>query len=370
MIDLRSDTVTKPSLEMRQVMARAEVGDDCYGDDPTVNALEEEVAGILGKEAAVYMPTGTMTNQVAIRTHTEPGDAILFDQHAHIYQLQCGAPFALSGVHPRLLNGVRGVFTADDVTANVPLGHPFFPKAWAPPSKLLCVENTHNLGCGKIWPLEQLNAVTERAASLGLKRHLDGARLWHASAATGIPEATYAAPFDSVSVCFSKGLGAPMGSALAGSRAFIDRARRFKGQFGGAFRQAGIVAAGALYALQNNRARLAEDHANARLFAEGIARIPGVIFDPTTVETNIVRFRVTVTNPGALAMRAHARGVYFLSTGSEVLRACMHLDVSRAQVLEALEVLRSEMATAMDLPQSDSRAEPELQEAVADRIAS
>jgi threonine aldolase len=370
MIDLRSDTVTKPSLEMRQVMASAEVGDDCYGDDPTVNALEEEVAGILGKEAAVFMPTGTMTNQVAIRTHTEPGDAILFDQHAHIYQLQCGAPFALSGVHPRLLNGVRGVFTADDVTANVPLGHPFFPKAWAPPSKLLCVENTHNLGCGKIWPLEQLNAVTDRAASLGLKRHLDGARLWHASVATGISEASYAAAFDSVSVCFSKGLGAPMGSALVGSRAFIDRARRFKGQFGGAFRQAGIVAAGALYALQNNRPRLAEDHANAKLFAEGIARIPGVIFDPTTVETNIVRFRVTVTNPGALAMRAHQRGVYFLSTGSEVLRACMHLDVSRAQVLEALEVLRSEMAAAMDPPRSGSQAVPERKAAVADRLAS
>jgi threonine aldolase len=358
MIDLRSDTVTKPGVEMRQAMANAEVGDDCYGDDPTANKLEEEVAGILGKEAAVYMPTGTMTNQVAIRAHTEPGDAILFDQHAHIYQLQCGAPFALSGVHPRLLPGVRGIFTPEDVAANVPLGHPFFPKAWAPPSKLLCVENTHNLGCGKIWPLKQLNAVTDRATSLGLKLHLDGARLWHASIATGIPEATYAAAFDSVSVCFSKGLGAPMGSALAGSRVFVDRARRFKGQFGGAFRQAGIVAAGALYALRHNRARLAEDHANARLFADGIAQIPGILFDPTTVETNIVRFRVAVPDPGALALRVKERGVHLLSTGGEVLRACLHINISRAQVHEALEVMRSEMAEAMGA-RASARVAPE-----------
>jgi threonine aldolase len=361
-IDLRSDTVTKPTQEMRQVMASAEVGDDCYGDDPTVNALEEEVAALLGKESAVYMPTGTMTNQVAIRAHTEPGDAILFDQHAHIYQLQCGAPFALSGVHPRLLPGVRGVFTADDVTAAVPLGHPFFPKAWAPPSKLLCVENTHNLGCGKVWPLEQLDAVTFRARSLGLKLHLDGARLWHASVATGIPEARYAAAFDSVSVCFSKGLGAPMGSALAGSRAFIDRARRFKGQFGGAFRQAGIVAAGALYALRNHRMRLAEDHANARLFADGIADIPGVVFDPSTVETNIVRFQVIVPDPGALALKLQSQGLHLLCTGSNVLRAVPNLNVTSAQILEAVELLKAGVAEALD-GRASRAAEPALADA-------
>jgi threonine aldolase len=340
MIDLRSDTCSQPTPEMREAIARAPVGDDVYGDDPTVNELEAEVAALLGTEDAVYVPTGTMSNQVAVRAHTEPGDAVLLDQSAHVYMNEAGGMAALSGVLPKLLPGVRGVFTPDDVRAALGVPSRFSVATISAPAKLLCLENTHNAGGGKIWSLEQMKSVTDVARERGLRTHLDGARLWHASAATGIPEKTYAQFFDSVSVCFSKGLGAPVGSALCGSRDFIKRARRFKQQFGGGFRQAGIIAAGALHAVRHHRARLVEDHAHAQLLAKGIADCPGIEIDPAAVETNIVRFRVKHLPAGEFAERAFAKGLRVLPAGADGIRAIPYLNITREQILEAVKIIR------------------------------
>ncbi|CAM2157544.1 GntG family PLP-dependent aldolase [Paraburkholderia sp. SIMBA_009] len=339
MIDLRSDTCSQPTKAMRDAIANAPVGDDVYGDDPTVKALEREVAELLGKEDAVYMVTGTMTNQVAIRAHTEPGDAVLFDQNAHVYILEGGAPAAFSGVLPRLLPGVRGVFTPEDVSNALGVSHRFFPNTIPAPVKLLCLENTHNIGGGKVWPIERLQAVCELGRQRGLALHLDGARLWHATAATGIPEREYARHFDSVSVCFSKGLGAPVGSALAGSRDFIARARRFKQQIGGGFRQAGIIAAGALHALRNHRERLQEDHEHARMLANGIAGLPGISLDVSAIETNIVRFGVSSLPAGTFVERLYDKGLYVLPSGADGVRAIPYLNITRQQVQEAIDII-------------------------------
>ncbi|WP_246182240.1 threonine aldolase family protein [Pandoraea capi] len=320
-------------------MASAVVGDDVYSDDPTVKQLEREVAALLGKEDAVYMVTGTMTNQVGIRAHTEPGDAVLFDQNAHVYILEGGAPAAFSGVLPRLLPGNRGVFSPDDVANALGVSHRFFPSTIPAPVKLLCLENTHNIGGGKIWPYEQLVSVCEMARSRGIALHLDGARLWHATAATGIPEAEYAKHFDSVSVCFSKGLGAPVGSALAGSKDFVARARRFKQQIGGGFRQAGIIAAGALFALRHNRDRLQEDHEHAKLLAHRIANLPGIVLDVATVETNIVRFGVTSLPAGQFVEKLYEKGLHVLPSGPDGVRAIPYLNISRKQILEAIDII-------------------------------
>ena len=338
MIDLRSDTITRPTPAMRQAMATAEVGDDVLGDDPTVIALEERTAAILGKEAAVYMPSGTMTNQVAIRTHTESGDEIVLDANAHVYYYEAGAPAALSGVMVRLIDCPRGIFTAADLTRVLRPRNVHHPR-----TRLVCLENTHNRGGGAVWPIEQIAAVAAVAAEAGLKMHLDGARLWNASIASGLSESAYAKHFDSVSVCFSKGLGAPVGSALAGSAVFIERARRFRKMFGGGMRQAGIIAAGALYALENNRARLAEDHANAKAFAAGIASVPGIELDLATVETNIVVFRVTTMPAALLVEKLKARDVLVLPTGADTVRAVMSMEVNRGQVDQAF----AEIAQAM-----------------------
>lgn len=340
MIDLRSDTCSRPTLDMRAAMANAEVGDDVYGDDPTVKALEVAVARLLGKEAAVYMPTGTMTNQVALRVHTESSDAVLFDQNAHVYLLEGGAPAAFSGILPRLLPGVRGIFTPADVLSALGQPHPFFPPTILPPVRLLCVENTHNLGGGSVWPVSAIDGVAQAARNAGLALHLDGARLWHATVASGVSEARYAAPFDTVSVCFSKALGAPVGSCLVGSAALMARARRFKQQIGGGFRQAGIIAAGALHALTHHRSRLHQTHAHARRFAQAVADLPGIHLDPATVETNIVRFNLTTVGAAAFVEEAHRRGVYLLPSGPAAVRAVFYLDLSESDVGDALAILR------------------------------
>ena len=341
MIDLRSDTVTKPTPAMREAMARAEVGDDVFGDDPTVRELEAETAAILGKEAALYTPSGTMANQLAVRCHTQPGDEILVEAQAHVYYYEGGGPAALSGVMCRCLNGQRGVFTAADVEAALrPADHHFAP------TRLICVENTHNRGGGKIWPLEQIQEVAAAARRHDLRLHLDGARLWNASAATGIPERDYAAPFDSISVCFSKGLGAPVGSALAGSRAFIERARRFRKMFGGGMRQVGIIAAGALFALRHHRARLAEDHANAKALAAGVASIRGLEADVAEVETNMVRFRVLTMPAQALVDKLQARGVLVLPVARDTIRAVTNLMVSAEDIREAIATAGEVLAPA------------------------
>jgi threonine aldolase len=336
---------------MRQAMASAEVGDDVYGDDPTVKRLERRTAELLGKDDAVYMPSGTMTNQVAIRTHTEPGDAVLFDQNAHVYLLEGGAPSALSGVLPRLLAGVRGIFTAADIDAAIGLPHPFFPPTVMAPPTLLCIENTHNIGGGSIWPLEAQTAAAAAGRRHRLALHLDGARLWQATAATGIAEAEYARPFDSVSVCFSKALGAPIGSCLAGPRDLIARARRFKQQIGGGFRQAGIIAAGALYALDRHRPRLGETHAMAARFAQGLAQIEEIAIDPATVETNIVRYRLKDISAGAFVDEAQRRGLWMLPSGPDAVRAVFYLDIAPEDVDRALRIIHE---TLRALPRSPS----------------
>jgi len=335
MIDLRSDTVTKPCPAMRKAMAMAEVGDDVFGDDPTVQMLEKQTAGILGKEAAVYMPSGTMTNQVAIRSHTEHGDEILVDSNTHVFFYEAGAPAALSGVSCRLLPGVRGIFSAKDIECVLRPRNIHFPV-----TKLVCIENTHNRGGGSIWPIDRIREIHDTAKANNLKMHLDGARLWNASAASGIPEHEYASYFDSVSVCFSKGLGAPVGSALAGDAPFIERARRFRKQFGGGMRQAGIIAAGALYALEHNRARIAIDHDNARIFAEGIHVVPGIEIDLDTVETNIVILRLTMIPAGEFLQKLKEAGVLLHAAGQDTIRAVTHLDVSRDNVEDAIVIIR------------------------------
>ena len=343
MIDMRSDTVTKPTHEMRNAMANAEVGDDVYSDDPTVNALEKRTAEILGKEDAVYVPTGTMSNQVALRTHTEAGDEVLTDINAHVFLLECAAPGALSGLIVRPLLGQNGIFTASDVIQAIHIPHRFMPDTVLPPTKLLCVENTHNLAGGVIWPIEAVSEVAMAAKKNGLATHLDGARLWHASVATGVSEAEYASYFDSVTVCFSKGLGAPVGSALAGRAGFVKRARRFKQMFGGGFRQAGIIAAGALYALENNRGRLAEDHEKAKVFASGLDEIASIDIDVSLVQTNIIYFRVLTMSAAEFVDKCYDSGLHMIPTGPDRVRAIAHMDLSMGQVEEALSIIKEVM---------------------------
>jgi len=344
MIDLRSDTVTQPTEAMRQAIASAAVGDDVYGDDPTVAALERRTAEVLGKETAVYMPSGTMTNQLAIRAHTESGDTVFTGPGAHIWFGEGGAPSPIAGVIIQPLEGERGVFTGDVLRAALPLGEPYRPARWSGPPTLVCTENTVNAAGGAIWPLDAQTSVIEAAREAGLATHLDGARLWHATAATGTSEAEYARGFDTVSVCFSKGLGAPMGSALAGSMRLVERARRFKQLYGGGFRQAGMMAAGALHALEHHRQRLAEDHRRARVLAEGLADLPGIQIDLGGVQTNIVRFRLTEMSATDLVDRCAEGGVAMLATDRNAMRAIPHLQTTDDDIARVLAVVEAALA--------------------------
>ena len=332
-IDLRSDTITRPTPAMREAMAAAEVGDDMFGEDPTVAKLEARVAELLGKEAAMFAPSGTMVNQLALRAHTEPGDEVILDGNAHIYYYEGGAPAALAGVMCRCLPGVRGTFTAADLEAVLRPTDQHFP-----PTKLVCLENTHNRGGGKIWPQELVREIGTLTRERGIRLHLDGARLWNAAVARGVSERELAAEFDSVAVCFSKGLGAPVGSALCGSGEFIQRARRFRKMFGGGMRQAGIIAAGALHALEHHRERLAEDHANARALADGLSALPGIELDPAAVETNIVIARVTTVPADRLARELDEAGLRVFTTGPDTIRAVTSLAVPAGEIQRALGV--------------------------------
>jgi len=335
-IDLRSDTVTKPSQAMRQAMAEAEVGDDVLGDDPTVLRLQSQVATLLGKEAALYVPSGSMGNQTAIRAQTEPGDEIIAHEESHIYHYEGGAPSGLSGCSLRLLRGNRGRFTADEVRAAIRPSESHFAR-----SRLIVVENTQNRGGGAIWSLTAIKEIGEVAAEHGLRMHLDGARLLNACVATGIEPREYAHHFDTVSICFSKGLGAPVGSAVAGDAATIRRVHRFRKMFGGGMRQAGIIAAGAMYALDHNVERLVEDHINAKRLAMAIGKIPGLSIDAETVDTNIVYFDVDSSRGTAqeFAQALRGEGVWMLATGPQRVRAVTHLDVSATDIDRAIEVL-------------------------------
>ena len=339
MIDLRSDTVTKPTPEMRKVMAEAEVGDDVWGDDPSVKALEEKTAEILGMESAVFMPSGTMTNQVAVRTHTQPGDELLIEQYGHIYGSEAGGAAALSGVSTRLIHGERGMFLKDDLAKMIRT-----PDEHQPLTTLVCVENTCNRGGGTVWPLQQLRSIVDYSHQQKLNIHMDGARLWNAAVASKTSEAEILKGFDSVSVCFSKGLGAPVGSALAGSKEFIRESRRFRKLFGGAMRQSGVLAAAAHYALDHHRDRLAEDHENAQTLAFGLAEIRGIKLNPKNVETNIIFFELENVNASYLAEKLEQQSILVEVVETDLIRVVTNLMVDEKQILIVLESILSEMS--------------------------
>ncbi len=337
MIDLRSDTVTKPSPAMREAMARAEVGDDVLGDDPTVIRLQERAAELFGKEAAVFVPSGTMANLCAIAAQTSPGDEIIAHEESHFYLNESGAFAAVAGCSVRLAPGRRGIFEAAEVDRL------FRPRSiHVPRSRLLVVENSHNRGGGSVWPLSQIETVTDQARALGLWCHLDGARLLNACAATGLEATLYTQHFDTVAMCFSKGLGAPVGSVVAGDGETIERARALRKRFGGAMRQSGIVAAAALYALDHNVERLGKDHRNARAFAAGIGGIEGILTDPDEVETNMVFFDVVpgIGTAPELCRALEGEGVLVLPVNRDRVRTVFHLDVTEADTQEAVAAVR------------------------------
>lgn len=335
MIDLRTDTITQPTAAMRRAMADAVVGDEQKREDPTVIALEERCAELLGQEEAVFVPTATMANQIALRTLTEPGDEVIAEGAAHIFRYELGGPAVHSGLVMTSLETEDGRFTAAQLREVVSAPGDLHMA----PTRLVCVENTHNGGGGRVWPIEQVLEVTAEARKHGLAAHLDGARLPNAEAASGVSASAYGREFDTVSLCLSKGLGCPLGALVAGSRERMGRARRFKHLFGGAMRQAGIVAAGGLYALDHHVERLADDHANARRLAEGLVEA-GMPVELEQVETNFV-----LVDVGALRLRAdeavarlRAEGVLLsFAARKDVLRAVTHLDVTEADVEQAIE---------------------------------
>jgi threonine aldolase len=341
MIDLRSDTVTRPTAAMREAMARAEVGDDIFDEDPTVHALQAEVARVTGKEAALFVTSGTMGNQLAIACQTRPGEEVIVGDGAHPVWYECAAAAALSGVQYAIA-GTGGLFTAEEMEERVKP-----PAYWTPRAALVSVENTHNRAGGRVFPQAEIERIVERARALGMKAHLDGARIWNASVATGRPVADLCAPFDTVSVCFSKGLGAPVGSALCGPRALVVEARRFRKMWGGGMRQSGVLAAAALHALHHHRARLGEDHQNARALADALAGVRGARVDLARVETNIVNIELDeplLAERVATRARAIGEGVAVNATARRRLRALTHLDVTREQVLRGAALLAEAIA--------------------------
>ena len=339
-VDLFSDTVTRPTPAMRRFMCSAEVGDEQLREDPSVNLLHDTVAELLGKEAALFLPSGTMCNQVAFAVHCRAGDEILLQEQGHPLLYEVGGPAAMVGAVLRPLVGdAKGLYTADQVRAAI---RP--PAYYMPRTRAVSVEQTSNVAGGVCWPLEQINAVCEAAHDAGLVAHMDGARLLNAVVASGTSARTFAAPFDSVWIDLSKGLGAPMGAVLAGSADFIAEAWRFKQRFGGAMRQAGIMAAAGVYALRHHVDRLAEDHEQARRLAQGLAKIPGIAIDPTRVETNIVIFDVSRTGLtgevfGSRTLQSH--GVRFSVLGPSSVRAVTHLDVPADGIERALDAARA-----------------------------
>jgi threonine aldolase len=335
-IDLRSDTVTRPSPGMRQAMADAPVGDDQYGEDPSVNRLQQRIAELLGKEAALFVPSGTMANQIGLKLLTSPGDDVVVGEEPHIIWHEAGAAAANSGIQFTTV-GKGGLFTAADFrVAYKPPGHIVYP-----PTTVVAIENTHNRGGGVVFPQADAAAIAAAARELGVSSYLDGARLFNAAAASGRPLAELGAPFDVVSVALSKGLGCPVGSLVAADRATIARAVRIRRMFGGAMRQSGILAAAGLYALDHNMTRLVDDHANARLLAERLAGLAPVELDLATVQTNIVIFRLRPGVPDAAAIAARAKevGVLVSAFAARTVRAVTHLDVGAEECRRAAERL-------------------------------
>lgn len=374
MIDLRSDTVTVPTEGMRAAMARARVGDDVYGEDPTTRELEERAAELVGMEAALFVPSGTMGNQIAIACHTRPGQEVIVEAGSHIYNVELGTMARFSGVQPRVIPGERGIFTAPQVAAAlrpIPMHFPRSPVGgggdssappprpspiqgegesrdvyWLAPTGLVCLENTHNAAGGRIWPLSGAREILELAHSRGIPVHLDGARILNAAVATGRPAWELVRGFDSVMFCLSKGLGCPVGSLLCGPREFITEARRVRKALGGGMRQTGILAAAGLYALEHHIERLAEDHEHARLLAAGLSGIPGLSVWPP--DTNIVVFEIA-QGPSAqeLCARLRAKGVLAspaaAGTDPRRIRMVTHLGISRKDVLRTVDLVAEEL---------------------------
>lgn len=336
MIDLRSDTVTKPSPEMRAVMIDADVGDDVFGEDPTAIELQRRVADLLGKEQALFVPSGVMGNQLAIKVLTRPGDEVILERSSHIFNYETGAPGVLSGVQLHVLDGDQGVLTPNHIRSAIRPG-----AYWDAPTRLVCLENTINMAGGRVYPLETVREAADVAREHGLRLHLDGARLWNAAVATGIAEREYAEPFDTVSVCLSKGLGAPVGSLLAGTSDLISAARHYRKMFGGGMRQIGILAAAGLYALEHQRPRLAEDHEKARRLAEAIAEMKAFSIDIGSVETNIVLFDVVDRHAASVLEVLTGDDLYMVPFGPRTIRATLHRDVSSGDVDRAIDILRS-----------------------------
>lgn len=341
MIDLRSDTVTVPSPAMRTAMAQAAVGDDVFGEDPTVLELQTETARLLGKGAGLYVPSGTMANQVAIKSHTDPADEVICEAGAHIMNFESGGPAFHSQVQLHPLPGKLGVFTAEQVEEAIRPRN-----VHQPPTRLITIENTHNLAGGTIFPLEEIHRIHDVAERHGVQLHLDGARLLNAVVATGIPAAEWAAPFDSVTICLSKGLGAPVGSVLCGSETFIARAHRYRKLFGGGMRQAGIIAAGGLYALRHHVDDLQLDHERARRLAQTLNSLPGIGVNPDEVHTNIIVFAVDGQKGGGAEIeeRLKQAGLLCLAFARQKIRLVTHRDLADSDIDEAVRIFQKVLA--------------------------
>lgn len=334
-IDLRSDTVTKPSHEMRKAMFNAEVGDDVFGEDPTVNKLQIKCAEITGKEKALYVPSGCMANQLAIKSHTQPGDEVICESESHVFNYETAAPAVISNVQMMTVKGENGVMQLDEIKKYIRTKEYYFPR-----TRLICLENTHNRAGGVIHPIEVIKEISEFARTNDIKMHMDGARIYNAVAETGIQVKEYASYFDSISFCFSKGLGAPVGSILCGSSEFITIAHKWRKIIGGGMRQVGILAAAALYAIENNTERLKEDNLKAKYFAEEISKLNGINVNPDLVHTNIVIFSNLKYSKSELILKLKEKGVLISAGSFENLRAVFHLDVQMCEVQNAIDVFK------------------------------
>ena len=338
-IDLRSDTVTRPTPEMREIMAKADVGDDVYGEDPTINRLEELAAEMVGMEAALYLPSGTMGNQVAVYAHTQHGDEVILEADSHIFYYEVAGAAVLAGVQTRPVPGIDGAMDPESVNVAIRGENIHFPR-----TSLVCVENTHNRGGGVVVPLANIRAISDIAHQKGVKVHMDGARVFNAAAALGIDVREVVAPVDSVMFCLSKGLAAPVGSMLAGSSEFIEGARKTRKLFGGGMRQAGIIAAAGVYALEHMVDRLQEDHENARVLAEGLAEVSGIDIDLERVQTNIVAFDTAPPARG-LVEGLDKHGVKAGAMGSHRIRMVTHNDIARDDIKAAIAAVAEVMST-------------------------
>jgi threonine aldolase len=337
-IDLRSDTVTKPTPEMRRAMFEAEVGDDVYGEDPTINRLEQRAAEVFGREAAIFVPTGTMGNSIAIKIHTRPGQEVICEERSHVFNYEMGMMAHFSGCMPRPIFAEGGILTWPEVKRRIA------PKIYyRAQTGLICLENTNNMAGGSVYPVEVVEDICDGAHEAGIPVHLDGARVFNAATSLGRPVAEITRKFDSVMFCLSKGLGAPVGSMLAGSRAFIDMARVYRKSLGGGMRQAGILAAAGLIALEKHPARLQQDHDNARFLAEGLSQIPGIKIDAKKIATNILVFDISGTgmNSTEFTQRLAKRQVICGGVTPETVRMVTHMDIDRAGCASALEAVRA-----------------------------